>query len=202
MKNAPRIASLIAILFTLATASSSARAEEASPAPVPPTPPAAEGPGSYRLQVAAASAATLGSLALGLSVEAKIDPLADVLMTAGFGGYFVAAPTVHLVHRNYGRAAASLGMRLVLPVVGGMVGASMATCHEGEWLCGLSELGTGMFAGGVVASALDVAFLAGGSGHPERGGERPAPTARPAVTVAPRLAAGPNLAYVGLGGQF
>ena len=96
-------------------------------------------------------------------------------------------------------------MRVTLPIWGGAIGVSTAHCPPDGFLCGLSEMGMGMVVGGVVASAIDTAFLSGPAGTgtaDEEAAPRPARPAPPTATFAPTVAATSNRAYVGVSGRF
>jgi hypothetical protein len=108
-----------------------------------------------------------------------VDALAASLMAVGVasssGGLFLGSgvaftlggPIVHGIHRDGGKAVVSLGLRVGLPVVGGLVGvfagASGGEDCEGD-MCQLSGVAAGgavgLGLGMVAASALDVTFLA------------------------------------------
>jgi hypothetical protein len=77
--------------------------------------------------------------------------------------YLAGAPTVHLLHHRSLRALGSFGLRIALPVVGGMVGAATATCPPptGDYgNCGTGEFVLGAGVGLVLAIALDAGVLA------------------------------------------
>lgn len=77
--------------------------------------------------------------------------------------YLAGAPTVHLLHHRSLRALGSFGLRIALPVVGGVVGAATATCPPptGDYgNCGAGELVLGAGVGLVLAMALDAGVLA------------------------------------------
>lgn len=92
----------------------------ASTAPSPPSPAvpadASEDPGAgaYTGWLVLADAAALGLTFGGLAAESS--PLA----LAGAAALFLGAPAVHVAHRQPGRAVGSLGLRLGVPVLGGM----------------------------------------------------------------------------------
>jgi hypothetical protein len=86
--------------------------------------------------------------------------------------YALGGPVVHFAHRNPGRAAGSFALRLVLPVLGALVGAAVTTCdHKGfEMFCGLDQAADGFLVGMVTAAVVDVAALSWAEVSP-----RPAP---------------------------
>lgn len=159
----------------------------------------------YHLQMLAVDAASITTAITGFAVEANhYNPrVSDVLVGAGMGGYVLGGPIVHLAHRQYGRAGISLALRVGLPIVGGLVGLSTATCHPDEWLCGVGELAAGFAIGSAAAVVIDNAFIVP-SGHSTVDAGPVAATARPsaALRIAPRLVAAPNVAVFGVGGQF
>ncbi|HYQ15201.1 MAG TPA: hypothetical protein VEQ58_05580 [Polyangiaceae bacterium] len=115
-----------------------------------------------------------GAVVLGLTSIAllsKDDPygsegrerFATMLGVVGAVGYGVGAPTFHLVHHRPWQALGSFALRGGLPVVGGALGMSLATCPPptGDYgNCGLPELLMGAAAGALVAVALDASLLA------------------------------------------
>jgi len=96
--------------------------------------------------------------------------------------YLIAPPVIHGVHHHRGRAFLSVIMRIGFPLVGGIIGDSMANCHapppgvydEDNGFCGLGETLVGIGIGMAAATALD-ASLAWDS-----------PTAAPPAVLPPR----------------
>jgi hypothetical protein len=153
----------------------------------------------YRLQVLAVDAAGAGLLFLAGALEGedgRDTTASDTLRLMGGGTFLFGGPIVHVSHGANGRGAASLALRVALPVIGGLIGKSMADCPNGQLLCGFDESLGGMLVGAVAASVVDVSVLAGAPAA-----ESPAPP-RPGFVVAPRLVATPNVAMLGVGGQF
>ena len=76
------------------------------------------------------------AFALGAYLSHSASPL-----WAAITGYLFGAPFVHLVHRNFGGAATSLGLRIVLPLV---VGVSTLfapeSCDDEADSCGVDAL--------------------------------------------------------------
>jgi hypothetical protein len=84
-------------------------------------------------------------------------------------GYAVGAPIVHLAHGEGGDAGVSVGLRLGLPLVAGLIGygigaASFQGCAPGDWFCSRdwsagigAVLGAGV--GAVGAVILDWSLL-------------------------------------------
>lgn len=113
-------------------------------------------------------------------------------------GYLVSGPAVHTLHGRPAMGAVSLGLRLVLPVVGGLIGYSTASCTEEEWLCGLGHLGIGMLAGAGTAMVIDAVNAFTNEVSPPAA-ERSKPRS---FAIAPRLAANPSSIAFGVGGTF
>lgn len=98
--------------------------------------------------------------------------------TAGLMGclaYVVAAPIIHGIHHNGGAAAGSLALRLLLPLVGGLAGAS-AGQGDSSGYGAIGGFAVGALVGVGAASLIDGLAL---------GYE---PNARPAVAPPPRAA--------------
>jgi hypothetical protein len=127
---------------------------------------------------------SLASAIVGGLVEPRGEPL---FWLAG-GGYLLAAPIVHVAHGNPGRAVASLGLRVGLPVAFFGVGALVEDC-QGREFCGLASLVIGVPLGMATAIALDAAVLARDTV------ERP-------LAILPTLTVGSGSASPGLGGTF
>lgn len=145
------------------------------------------------------------SLAITLAfASVKLGPVAGF---TSFGTYLFGAPIVHAVHGRLPMFAASLGTRLVTPVLGtatGLaIGAAVDSCKGGgDLFCGGPFVGAaiGALSGFAAAVVLDAAVY---SRVPK---EAKAPPARQAwdgkPTLAPTLAASPTGGTVGLGGVF
>ena len=113
--------------------------------------------------------------------------LSATLGIIGIGGYLAGGPIVHALHkREGGVVAGSVALRVVLPLIGGFVGAAAGysrDCRSGtnsgdgqslDGLCGLTSLvdavlGVGI--GALTASILDVAAVSW-----TRSGEAPRPS--------------------------
>lgn len=114
------------------------------------------------------------------------------VLEASLGAYLLGGPIVHTIHGNYGRAAASLGLRVGLPTLGLLAGMLVAGDPQpwnfdgppSPWWIG------GVSAGLIAAMVVDAKVLA--KGHP-----------RPATTsVAPTLSASPGGVSLGVAGAF
>jgi hypothetical protein len=73
---------------------------------------------SYRGQIITADVASFGLMLVGPLVDDNEPDLSGI----GFAGYFLAAPLVHAAHGRGGAAVKSLGLRIGLPFLGGLVG--------------------------------------------------------------------------------
>lgn len=170
------------------------------------------GADGYRAEMAIASASSLGLFLAGDALEREGSAIPDAMMAAGALSYPLVGPVIHVRHHRYGRALASLGMRIGLPITAGIIGARSVHCGQDAIGCGLDELGVGMMVGAVLAAALDTTLLSGPS--ESSGRDTPDTTAAAtdtprrranatlASTVTPTVAASSNLAFVGLGGRF
>jgi hypothetical protein len=116
----------------------------------------------YGWQVLAADASSFAVVALGSRTNTP------ALGWLGIGGMFLASPIVHGFHDRWGATVASLGMRIGLALVGGVVGVAVAPpCDSsGSFLAPLAcALATdaygiyGAFVGLGVASAVDAVGL-------------------------------------------
>jgi hypothetical protein len=125
---------------------------------------------------------------------------------ASFGTYLLGAPIVHAVNGRPAMLAASLGTRLLSPVLGGIsgmaIGAAVDGCRGGgDYVCGgfIGGAVIGAVSGLVAAVALDAAVYS--RVHPEA-----PPPARQGwngkPTLAPTVAASTTGGTVGLGGVF
>lgn len=69
--------------------------------------------------------------------------------------YAASPPIIHVVNGRYGLAVASPLLRLVLPVVGGLVGAGGESCQPDESFCKLGGFVVGAGIGAAVAMIVD-----------------------------------------------
>jgi hypothetical protein len=104
------------------------------------------------------------------------------------GGYLLGAPIVHLAHGNPGRAAASLGLRVGLPLAFFGTGLIIEDCPKGDF-CGLASFVIGVPLGMAAAIALDASLLA-------------RDTVEQRFTIAPTAVLTRNSAAIGVGGTF
>jgi hypothetical protein len=175
--------SLVVLLLMVATAHADAP-EVAKPAEVD--------TGSYRLQTALCDAAALAMFAM----QSKSD--GDAAGTIGLAMYVVGCPIVHLFHHHNGRAAASVALRVALPLVLGVIGSAVgksqcdAGCDNDSDLAGVAY---GIIGGAIAASAIDIGYLS-------RGEDAPATRAAPIVPPAPIGPAEPHQVRVGMTFSF
>lgn len=95
----------------------------------------------YGWQSLLADGASLGTIMAGFKADS------DMLAVAGVGGYLFAPVAIHAYHHNPGRAGASLLLRIAIPYVGMLLGAS-----RGDGFAGFGE---GMVGGMVTAVLVD-----------------------------------------------
>ncbi len=106
------------------------------------------------------------ALAVALVMAGAASESGAVLVSSGLV-YIAGGPVVHGTHHNGGKAVASLGLRVGLPFLGGLVGVHAGSSSRngcsGE-MCGLGgavaggALGVGV--GMIAASAIDISLLA------------------------------------------
>ncbi|MBL0192938.1 MAG: hypothetical protein IPQ09_01720 [Myxococcales bacterium] len=133
----------------------------------------------------------------------KLGPVAGV---ASFGTYLLGAPIVHAVNGRPAMLAASLGTRVVSPILGAVSGAAIGAAVDGcrgggDYLCGgpIGGAAIGLLSGVTAAVVLDAAVFS--RVHPEATAPaRQAWDGKP--TLAPTMAASPTGGTVGLGGVF
>lgn len=119
-------------------------------APAPPQPARRRWYG-WQTLIADGAGLLISGIGLPLSLSRSTQSLGTGLLVGGGVVQLIGGPIVHWSHRNVGRGFASLGLRIVLPALGVLLG--FATRNEGVLI-----LGSG--AGSAVAIALDAAVLA------------------------------------------
>ncbi len=133
------------------------------------------------------------------------------LALVGGAGLVFGGPAVHLANDRPGAAAASFGLRTLVPIGAAVIGYNLAgSCNRTErepgailgpcFLHGVGEAATGALVGLGVAVAVDAGLLARGT----REGKPPPPaSAAPRVTsVAPSFDPQTRATSVGVGGTF
>jgi len=83
--------------------------------------------------------------------------MTDGDLPVGLGLLFYASPIVHALHGNPGRAAASLGLRALLPFAGGLIGMEASNCGLLGGEC--KGLSTGVAVGFATAALIDAGLL-------------------------------------------
>ena len=107
----------------------------------------------YGWQTLAVDGASIGVLALGVEAESE-----EAAVIGGIG-YFFAAPVVHMVHANGGKAAASMGLR-VAPIGLVLLWATQCFQFEGDTSTGCIAWGVASLLAFPAAIAVDAAVLA------------------------------------------
>ena len=135
-----------------------------------------------------------GAAVAGVRHTALLAVVVPVALVYDLGG-----PTIHWLHARKKIAAASLGVRVGVPFVGVLVGASVAGCASGRGsdatTCRSRGAGYGALFGFAAATAIDAAFLAWDA---PRGAARQAASLRVAPLVLPH----PGGAELGVVGTF
>lgn len=162
----------------------------------------------YGWQVLIADASSFGFFVLAVDAANQSygqSSTADALMVVGGGGYFLAAPIIHLGHHRVGAAVASLAMRVVLPIVAGEVGLGAQRCPtpgtEDYGNCGLQGAAEGVVVGALVASVVDATLNSVGPQTVDRGDEHDTKHA-PQFGLSPALSADGKRGELRLFGTF
>ena len=150
----------------------------------------------YGWQTLVTDGISLSALVVGASIESRETggPGGGTtsLLWLGFLGYEAAPAVVHAAHRNPGRAFASMGIRLGMPLAGAFLGASLASdCNRN--LCEAGGAGVGVLLGMAGAIAIDAAVFSYDDA-------KRAPSRR--AGLRPLIAWTPHSAWVGLGGAL
>ena len=141
---------------------------------------------TYRAQIFLADLVGLSLMGLG----AMSDGETDAIVGTGMVVTALGPMAIHAATGNGQGAVISVLMRPTLMVVGGLIGASTASCYEGEWFCGVGEAAIGGAVGYGTAAVLDALVLA----RVERTERRPSWT--------PQVAVASGGMRVGIGGTF
>src|SRR5262245_33494029 len=115
----------------------------------------------YGWQTLLLDGAATGTILLGTT-----NPEGVGIALAGLVGFVVSGPVVHGIHeRPAGRVLGSLGLRLGLPLLGGIVGSSVADCRDAEDFddvggayCQIGYIGLGGLVGLGAAAIADAAL--------------------------------------------
>jgi hypothetical protein len=121
----------------------------------------------YGWQTLSTDGAAFSLLVLGGSLISNDNTESGVVVTDSFvilsaASYVFGAPIVHAAHQNWGTAAASLGLRVGLPLTGILIGSAADRCgaNNDSELCGAVGPGFGALLGISAAIAIDAAALA------------------------------------------
>jgi hypothetical protein len=147
-----------------------------------------------------------GALLLGVAAGGS---KSDGLGVFAYGTYLLGPGLIHMAHGNYGVGGGSMGIRLLAPPVGAVLGLALgaASCRSrnlgfdrGNSACILGNTVVGGLVGYVAAVVLDAALFSY---------ERPSPTPvagsakrKPKATVVPTGNFTTESAQVGLAGSF
>src|SRR5262249_11025433 len=129
---------------------------EPVPAPAPgaqPQPQQVETIEWYGWQVFAADAASSALFVVSANNNLDYGAYASVV-TLG-----LAAPMIHLAHHRPGAAAASLALRIAVPLIAIAVGQSSSCSTHAEEFCALGAAAAAFLAGYVVVEAIDILGL-------------------------------------------
>jgi hypothetical protein len=118
---------------------------------------------------------------------------AAALGFVGYGAYAIVPPVIHGRHNNRGGLALSLGLRVILPLVGFAISSGMADCSHSEDRSYCSNIGglPGFGIGVLAATIIDSAFLAWES----KSTTQPAP---PPTSAPPKSQTSISLASIGV----
>jgi hypothetical protein len=187
----------LAVTMGLLAMTSVARADEPAAAPVGSRPIDREEETSwYGWQTLAADGTSL--LVLPIAAGVSQSPALGVVAVAG---YFLAPPFIHGAHGRWSMFAASLGLRVLTPVLGGLLGSALDHDCRGD-LCIPVGAGIGVAVGVLGAVALDASLLSYETVEPDPRyrGARTRPTrVMWSPSIAPRKEGGFTL---GLGAAF
>jgi len=179
------------VALFLLVSSAVAHADPPGLSPVVDVSPPAEDIPSYRLQTALADASALGIGMLASKSNAPDNQASSVAVAT----YALGAPLVHLYHHHPQRAAASLALRVGLPLLGAVIGGGIGRSNCSEYCdndADIAGAALGIVSGAVLASTIDIGYLSRGE-----------QVTRSAPALAPSFGAGPGGAVrIGIGGSF
>lgn len=130
--------------FTRHRSAAAASADEATATPAPPR-------HWYGWQILTADGSAVGLVLLDHALTGG-EP------TPALGLGFFISPILHALHENPGGAAGSLGLRAVLPFVGGLIGMEASNCGFLSGEC--KGLDVGVAIGFALAVLIDASWLA------------------------------------------
>jgi hypothetical protein len=155
---------------------------------------------TYHLQILATDVVAAGAFFGGDALENKAGATGDVLLVGGGVMYALGGPVVHVAYGNYGRAAISLGLRVLLPVLGANIGVAFSSCNRTNTLddlCYLDDMAVGFLVGAATAAAADNLLVT-----PWTMASQPVPAQSTPLSLSPRIVATQDRAIFGLGGRF
>jgi hypothetical protein len=160
----------------------------------------------YGWQTLSTDGAALGVLTLGGALVDNDNSESGRAVIGSFvglgaGAYVFGGPIVHAAHQNWGAAAASLGLRVGLPLMGILIGSAVDSCgaNNDSDLCGAVGPGFGLLLGISAAIAID----AGALGYEQVPATNAATTPRPlAAITTPLVIADAHHAMLGVMGTF
>lgn len=181
-------------------------APAAEPAPAPKEQPRYERTW-YGYQTLIADGISVGLLVAGVSAKS------GGLVAAGYTGFVLGTPIVHMVHGNIGPGFGSIGLRLLLPVIGLGVGAIVGVISGGtsgsgafeRFGSGANGAVNGAVVGGLIGAGGSALIDAAGFAYAkERVDDHPITLApRPRTfTLAPSFNVQRHYASLGVAGQF
>lgn len=114
----------------------------------------------YGWQTLAADGGAAVLVLSAVSFDQRPGSPSTALAFGALGTYALGGPIIHLVHQNYGRSAASLGMRVGGPILLAVTGAVVACGDDHGEFCGLGAGLLGASLGVVTAITVDAAVFA------------------------------------------
>lgn len=126
---------------------------------------------SYAKHTLVVDAAALGAVLLGAASDE------GAMLGLGAAAYFFGAPIVHVAHRQGGRAWASIGLRVGLPLGGVLAGMVLACGGDVAGDCAVGGAAVGGLLGVAGAVTLDASVLA----------RKPLPARKAGVAVTPQV---------------
>ncbi|MEO7092671.1 MAG: hypothetical protein ABI175_05430 [Polyangiales bacterium] len=200
------------VLTLIATSASAAGRDEAPPAEryevtstldaTEPEAPSTEPRRFYGWQNIAAGYAGIGMMAASIKTG-------GALPYVGFGVYALGGPIVHLAHEEYARAAGSLVINVLTPLLVGALAHSMdRPCVEGHDSetradgCNIDTMSAAIT--GVVVGMLAAPLIDGLTMGWKDAPRKPAPTVslQPTIAIARKEANGASTTMIGLTGAF
>ena len=171
----------------------------------------------YGWQILAGDATAVTLVFLGAAESNVNQGVGTTLGVAGFAGLVTGGAIVHAVHRQWWWTATSTGLRIGLPLVGGLIGTKLgpscnnfpATYSIGAaiaepldcWGQQMQAVGEGAMVGMLLASSIDVAALAWDRVPVRKPDAASGPALAPIAAVVPGPE-GQMTAFVGISGSM